>query len=194
MEKNLLNTKDLQLEGEIWLTIPGYTNYQVSNYGRVKSLKFGKKKILKQNINSSGYFSVLLFSDNNKKFKHTHTLVGEAFLKYDINDKSYVIDHIDSDKLNNNLNNLRILSRRENGFREKNEQGLTTSTYNGVSLRPIDNMFHTQIRFNNKIHYLGYGKDEKKLSEIYEQAVYEINNGTFEQWFENHSKKSRVFN
>ena len=32
---------------EIWKAIPGYDNYQVSNLGNVKSLKFNSEKILK---------------------------------------------------------------------------------------------------------------------------------------------------
>ena len=50
---------------EIWKDIEGYEGlYQVSNLGRVKSLKFNKIKILSQGISGSGYKIVSLSKEN----------------------------------------------------------------------------------------------------------------------------------
>ena len=45
---------------EEWKDIPEYEGlYQVSNLGNVKSLKFGKQKLLKPQINSRGYYQFI---------------------------------------------------------------------------------------------------------------------------------------
>ena len=67
--------------GEIWKDIVGYENYQISNYGRVKSkerytnvgiknskMALRKEKILKPQYNTKKYLQVVLY-DNNKKPK-----------------------------------------------------------------------------------------------------------------------------
>lgn len=68
---------------EIWKNIKDYEGlYQISNYGRVKSLNYlGKHiaKILKPG-KSYGYYIVLLAKNGTRKMKKVHRLVAEAFL------------------------------------------------------------------------------------------------------------------
>ena len=45
---------------EIWKFIPNYEDYQVSNLGNVKSLKYSKERLLKTNFSGKGYLSVHL--------------------------------------------------------------------------------------------------------------------------------------
>jgi len=92
------------LENEIWKTIDGYPDYSVSNLGRVKSLKFGKEKILKQ-IKDGEYFIINL-SVKNKKYKRTiHRLVFETFNDYKL--ESYeCVHHKNESKKNNYYKNL----------------------------------------------------------------------------------------
>ena len=57
-----------KMKKEYWKPVVGYEgHYQVSNCGRVKSIKFGKEKILKQNQCMNGYKSVTLCKDGKKK-------------------------------------------------------------------------------------------------------------------------------
>ena len=50
---------------EIFKDIKGYEGlYEISNYGRVKSFKWNKEKILKGNINNKGYLRVTLLKNN----------------------------------------------------------------------------------------------------------------------------------
>lgn len=81
---------------EIWKEIKGYSDYQVSNYGNVKS----KIRTLKQSINEDGYLTVG-FKKN--KFL-VHRLVAIAFIS--TNDYSLTVNHEDGNKLNNNSTNL----------------------------------------------------------------------------------------
>ena len=78
--------------------------YLVSNTGEIKGVKTGK--IRKKNINHEGYYyvSVSLGSRDNKPYIKIHRAVAETFLN---NLNNYpVINHIDGNKLNNNVNNL----------------------------------------------------------------------------------------
>ena len=102
---------------EIWKPIEGYEGlYEVSNYGRIKSLKrkvFVKKKniyktvnerILKPNKNTHGYYSLFLSKNGMAKIVTVHSLVANAFIS---NPNNYPqINHKDEDKSNNNAENL----------------------------------------------------------------------------------------
>ena len=97
---------------EIWKDIEGYEGfYQVSNYGRVKSLNYnrtGKAKELKQSINL-GYKYVILYKDNKRKKFLVHRLVAQAFVP---NPNEYLeVNHIDENKANNCVWNLEWCTR-----------------------------------------------------------------------------------
>lgn len=92
------------MENEIWKDVPGYAGtYQVSNFGRVKSLR----KVLKAGLRK-GYLYISL---RNKKF-NIHRLVAIAFIPNPGNLPE--IDHIDGNPLNNNANNLKWATRQQN--------------------------------------------------------------------------------
>ena len=90
---------------EIWKDKKDYEgHYQVSNCGRVKSIKFGKEKILKLIKDKDGYLQVTLCKNNIKKVYKVHRLVAEAFL--DNPNNLPCINHKDENKLNNIVTNL----------------------------------------------------------------------------------------
>lgn len=93
------------MENEEWRDIQGYEGYyQVSNLGRVRSLWFGKVRILKQGINQKGYKRVYFNKDKKKKVYFVHRLVAEAFIH---NPNNYpCVNHIDENPSNNNVDNL----------------------------------------------------------------------------------------
>lgn len=88
---------------EYWKPIPGYEEYEVSNLGRVRSLKFGKMKILKQ-YEVNGYLRVSLYKDRKQKWFFVHRLVAMAFIPN--TDKLPMINHKDECKTNNIPENL----------------------------------------------------------------------------------------
>jgi hypothetical protein len=58
------------MQEEIWKEVVGYEGlYQVSNLGRVKSLKFGKEKTLRAGKTQKGYLVVVLWKDAKSKSK-----------------------------------------------------------------------------------------------------------------------------
>jgi len=120
------------MEKEIWKDIPNYEGYyQVSNLGRVKSLRrtywckrnesysIRKGRILKQRKTKAGYYGFSLCKNGVKKTFTTHKVVCMAFLNHKPCGYKLVVDHIDCDKENNNINNLRIVTARFNSSRNR---------------------------------------------------------------------------
>lgn len=101
---------------EEWRDIPGYEGlYQVSNTGRVKSLNYkhtGKEGFLKPCTSHNGYLYVTLCKD--KKYRHyfVHRIVWVSFVG--LIPHGMQVNHIDECKTNNFLENLNLLSCRDN--------------------------------------------------------------------------------
>lgn len=98
------------LPNEVWKLIPQDERYAVSNFGRVKRAVGGTgtraNKLCKQQPDDDGYMRVVLGSRNfNKKNYGVHTLVATAFIGVCPPDCDQV-NHIDSDKANNTVDNL----------------------------------------------------------------------------------------
>lgn len=97
---------------EIWKDKKDYEgHYQVSNCGRVKSIKFGKEIILKQHIRG-GYYSVVLSKNGILKIFKVHRLVAQAFIPNPNNLTE--VNHKDENKLNNNVDNMEWCDRTYN--------------------------------------------------------------------------------
>lgn len=73
---------------------------------------------------SNGYLRIRI---NNKNYKQ-HRIIGLFFLGLDIDDLSSQIDHIDRNKLNNSIDNLRIVSHQQNLF-NTSAKGYTKTKY-----------------------------------------------------------------
>jgi len=110
---------------EIWRWVKGYEGrYKVSNFGRVMSVRLGKNKILKLCPNIHGYLICSLFLNGAQKTRDVHNLVAYAFLppcpgKQGRGSADWQIDHIDENKTNNHVSNLRWLTAKENKLRSK---------------------------------------------------------------------------
>lgn len=167
---------------EIWKDINGFENeYQVSNLGNVKSLErfvngvLGSKRkikgrLLKPNIGTNGYRYVVL---TNMKTKYIHRLVADNFIENP--QKLSDVDHIDENKLNNKLNNLRFLSHFDNSSRSnkgrkrdlnlsKNPKAKKVYCYENEKLQRVYDCAK-QISLDFKIDYskVKYGLQKNKL-------------------------------
>lgn len=108
--------ESISLEGEIWKDVIGFEDlYMISSFGRVVF-----KERFRNNGNGGylmppklcilmetkfGYLQARLWQNNKEKKVYVHRLVAEAFIP---NPNNYPqIDHIDTNKKNNNVENLR---------------------------------------------------------------------------------------
>ena len=103
---------------ELWKDIKDYEGvYQVSNLGRVRSLKFGKERILRTFKDGCGYLMVHLCKDGKPKMFLVHRLVASSFLENPEN--LPCVNHKDEDKTNN------FIGTPENNFRDGNLEWCT---------------------------------------------------------------------
>jgi hypothetical protein len=166
---------------EIWKDVIDYEgHYKVSNLGRVKSLPreikkngfyISKEKILKTNANNGGYLYVNLFKDKTGKSFYIHRLVAIFFLNHKPDGtQKIVVDHIDSNKLNNKVENLQLISQRENI--SKTKRG--SSKYTGVSWSKLDKKWRSSILINKKRIHLGLFNTEEEAHNAYQNKLKQI--------------------
>ena len=122
--------------------ILGYEGvYQVDEVGNVYSLRFGKVKVLKPGVSYTGYYSVGLYKDNKSKNHRVQRLVACAFLAdYD---EDLQVDHIDEDKSNNSVSNLRMVSNMDNSMAYYINNPDTVNSGNGGKGILVDGKMYT---------------------------------------------------
>ena len=135
---------------EVWKKISGYSErYEVSNLGRVRSIDMvvnGRKKdchfikgrILKPYIDKDGYEGVVLCVNQKRKTFRLHRLVAQEFIPNP--EKLPEIDHIDGNKINNKISNLRWVTRKENSLNP------TTRKRNSIAKKGVLNPMHHSKR------------------------------------------------
>lgn len=99
------------MKQEIYKKLNDYSKYEFSNLGNIKNII--TNKIIKQSKTTKGYLGVYIYKDSLKRFisVKVHRLIAETFL---IKEPNMVIDHIDNNKINNNIENLEYVSNRYN--------------------------------------------------------------------------------
>lgn len=162
----------MKIDAEIWKDIIGYEGlYQISSYGNVKSLgndATRKEKILKQAVSSCGYLIVCLHKNAMQKTRKVHQLVAIAFLNHTPCGMKLVVNHIDFNRQNNNINNLEIVTARENTNKKNME---SSSRYTGVCLDKSRNKWVSHIRINGNNKFLGRFTNEIHAHNAYENAL-----------------------
>lgn len=157
---------------EVWKDIPGFEGfYQISDLGRVKSLKYNLGLIVKGGKTHAGYMQVTLSVNKVKKTFSVHQLVAMSFLNHKNPSRFIHVDHIDGNRLNNNLCNLQIISCRENTSKAMRRK----SKYIGVTYLKASNTWLARIESKGERKSLGVFKCETKAHLAYQIALKSIN-------------------
>lgn len=170
------------MKKEKWMPINKYVGlYEVSNFGRIKSLRIlckcrlcgselKERNILTLSKNHDGYLIIGLTKNKKHKIFKLHRLVAESFIKNP--EKKQCVDHIDGDKKNNNVSNLRWVTIRENAiYRSKANRKYPLAT--GVHLSKYGR-YIAQISIGKKRIHLGSFKTEEDGHRAYIEKLKEI--------------------
>jgi hypothetical protein len=170
------------MEKEIWKDIPNYEgHYQVSNLGRVRTLKtkhknnnnFIEESVLLECLINTGYYVVSLSKKCEKKRFLIHRLVWSAFVGFNSNEHNLVIDHINNIKTDNRLCNLQLLTQRANLNKNKINIGAQFNE------RCTNRKWASKINYKGKVITLGFYKTQQEAMQKYNSTVQEIENNTF---------------
>lgn len=121
---------------EIWKDIKGFEGvYQISNLGRLASLRNGGFYVLSNKNSKGDYLTVVLSSGDKIKNTRIHRLVYEAFVGDIPKGNRYHIHHINHDKQDNRVENLLLVTAKEH-------YQLDIDSKNTSGLRPIWENYH----------------------------------------------------
>lgn len=105
---------------EEWKPILNHENYECSRDGRIRRRSNGIE--LKLSLDDREYISVMMWTNGKQWKKRVHRLIWNTFNECECKE---TVDHIDQDKYNNNLSNLRCISNKENS---KNRATISNKT------------------------------------------------------------------
>lgn len=141
---------------EVWKEINDFSNYEVSNFGKIRNKKTLQE--LKYGL-VRGYPHIDLYSLKNRKNYYIHRLVAELFVPNPENKPQ--VNHIDGNKLNNNVNNLEWVTESENII-----HGIKTG-------------LKVYKKGKQNAMYGKYGKDANRAVPILQ---FDLNNNLVKQW------------
>nr|AAL73476.1 endonuclease [Tetrahymena thermophila] len=159
-------SRDQYYQKEEWKQIIDYPNYFVSNLGRVYNKK--KQQFLKS-VNgqtNGGYLIFNLRKQGKTKTFQLHRVLAQHFIP---NPNNYTcIDHINQNRKDNSLSNLRWCDYSKNLYNRGKTKGLS-SKYKGVYWYQSKNKWQAYINFEKKRFHLGYFQTEKEAAQKYNE-------------------------
>jgi hypothetical protein len=108
---------------------------------------------------TNGYKYLQLYHEGKPKKYKIHRIIAYAYLGLDINNPKIQIDHINRDKLDNCVSNLRLVSQQQNQW-NKNSKGYSKDK----------NKYRAEIYVNGKRINLGTYNTKEEASDAYQQA------------------------
>lgn len=153
--------------------------YEISNFGRVKSLpkswythnhtRTKPETILNPGSDPDGYFSVVLCKNKFRKTCKVHLIVWDHFGITSRNLLNIKVDHIDNDKSNNAIWNLQLLGHRENCIKRSEQSNKSLPP--GVSICSNGKGFKSRITIKGKEQHLGIFNTPEKAAAAYNYAL-----------------------
>ena len=141
------------------MEINGFENYLIYEDGKIWS-KWSKGRFLKPIVSRDGYLRITLSKDNKPKHMSVHRLIALHYI--DNPENKELVDHIDRNKLNNDISNLRWATYSENNINTCIKGAIK---FRGVS--KTNNRFRACIKIDGKLKHIGYYDTPKLASEAY---------------------------
>jgi len=149
---------------EVWKSMNhlNLSKYKCSNLGRIKIEK--SDRVLRTPVNNLGYMRTSLVTDKNEtKSFSVHRLVYQSFNDTSIS-SNIMIDHIDRNRVNNNINNLREVSVTENNNNRNRPEGQTSKGRRIVQLS-MDNEYIQTCNISEGIVSLNYPRRNRTVGQ-----------------------------
>jgi hypothetical protein len=141
-EKSKMENIHQQLTGEVWKPMimedmTEVNDYSISNYGRIKSYKTDKSGTLINGSLLKGYKTLNIKNGDKRSTKYIHKLVAENFIRKE-NELQIFVIHLDFDKSNNHVENLRWVTRNTMFAHQKINPNYKRGTINYSKLSETD--------------------------------------------------------
>lgn len=160
---------------EEWRSVKGYEGYyEVSSKGKVRSVDRVIKtangikrkysgKILSQHLSDKNYPLISLYMNCNEKTYYVHKLVAISFLGHKPCGSKEEVDHINGDRTDNSISNLRILSGEEHR-KIKKHSIWGVSKYKYACWHKKNKKWLGSFSKNGKSYHVGYYESDKEAS------------------------------
>jgi hypothetical protein len=150
-----------------WKKIDDFENYSISSTGQIRNDTTGK--ILKQTLNSDGYYRVNLSKNGKMETRRVHRLVALAFIP--LEPGCDFVDHKDGHPENNLLTNLRWCTQQQNNQNATMRKD-NTSGYKGVDFH--NGKWRARIKIDDKSIHLGYFNTPEEAAAVRSAKANEV--------------------
>lgn len=159
----MINQSPEDLDGECDATeVPSefvlYKGLRVYKDGKIeRRLKRAGWREIPNKVNcDSGYNCIKMYD---KKSAKRHRIIKAAYTpEFDIKNPKHVVDHINHDKIDNSLNNLRVVTQQGNQWNRRGK---------GYSFNKKSGKYQVNITINNKVTYIGSYKTKEEARDAY---------------------------
>lgn len=165
MKSTLLHTKWC----EVWLPVRDHATYEVSSRGRVRNSL--TSRILRLGTDEHGYSTVSLYTHSSETKSKVHRLVAIAF--YENPENKPMVDHMDNNKLNNDISNLRWVTPSQNRMNVSQFTN-NTSGCTGVYWLKARQKWIAFIRVDSIRKHLGCYNSVEAATRARKRAVYKM--------------------